>query len=133
MTKDQNKFLEHFARLGMLTAAARAAGIASSKVHYWLRTDKVFAAAYAEAQEEAITAAEDELYRRAVHGVEKPVYYKGEEVGRVTDYSDQLLTFFLKAARPEKYRERADVRVTGEVDLAAAIRARRKALNVDTD
>ena len=48
----------------------------------------------------------DEADRRAKDGVLKPVFYKGEIVGSIPQYSDNLLMFRLKALRPDKYRER---------------------------
>ncbi len=43
--------------------------------------------------------------------MEKPVgWYKGKPGGTVREYSDILLIFLLKALRPEKYRERVEVR-----------------------
>jgi hypothetical protein len=50
-------------------------------------------------------ALENEAVRRAYHGVEKPVFYKGEVCGYTQDYSDTLLIFLLKARKPEVYRE----------------------------
>ena len=50
---------------------------------------------------------EDEARRRALQGVEKPVFREGRQVGTVTEYSDTLLIFLLKARRPEKFRDRA--------------------------
>lgn len=35
------------------------------------------------------------------------------------EYSDTLLIFLLKGARPEVYRERADVRHSGKIDVSA--------------
>ncbi len=37
-------------------------------------------------------------------------WYKGKPGGTVREYSDILLIFLLKALRPERYRERAEVR-----------------------
>ena len=46
---------------------------------------------------------EDEVDRRAVEGVEKPVgWHKGKPGGYVREYSDTLLIFLLKGDRPEK-------------------------------
>lgn len=73
---------------------------------YQLRDeDPGFAAEWDSALDEAIDDAEGETYRRAVKGTLKPVFQKGEEVGKIREYSDTLLMFWLKAHRPEKYRE----------------------------
>lgn len=50
---------------------------------------------------------EQEAYRRAVEGVEEPVYQGGELVGTVRRYSDKLLEFLLRGRRPQVYRENA--------------------------
>ena len=43
---------------------------------------------------------EAEAYRRAVEGVERPVYQGGRLVGTVREYSDSLLTIMLRARHP---------------------------------
>lgn len=48
------------------------------------------------------------------------------KVATVKEYSDTLAIFLLKAHAPEKYRERADVNVTGELRIADAIVAARQ-------
>ena len=60
---------------------------------------------------------EAEMYRRAVHGTDKPVFYKGEVVGEIREYSDQLAITLAKATRPEKFREnvKLDADVKGGV------------------
>jgi hypothetical protein len=49
---------------------------------------------------------EDEAIRRAVLGVQEPIYQKGELVGYVTRYSDSLLAFLLKGRRRQIYGEK---------------------------
>lgn len=60
---------------------------------------------------------EMEMHRRAVHGFVKPVFYKGEVVGEVREFSDQLAIALAKATRPEKFRDnlKVDAEVTGGV------------------
>jgi hypothetical protein len=49
---------------------------------------------------------EEEVYRRAVIGVDKPLVHKGELTGAtVKEYSDNLLMFLAKARMPAKYRD----------------------------
>lgn len=48
---------------------------------------------------------EDEAVRRARDGYDKPVYQQGQCVGQVRKYSDTLMVFLLKGARPKKYRD----------------------------
>ena len=61
---------------------------------------------------------EREAYRRAVKGVEKPVYRGGQLVGTIREYSDSLLMFLLRARRPELYRDHSRVeRTRGDSDF----------------
>jgi hypothetical protein len=69
--------------------------------------DEAFARAWEDALEQGTDSLEDEARRRALQGVEKPVFREGRQVGTVTEYSDTLLIFLLKARRPEKFRDRA--------------------------
>lgn len=107
---NQRAFLVAFAELGNITAAARSVGIDRRSHYDWLRSDPAYPDLFAEAEEQAIESLEQEARRRAVHGTEEPVFWKGEQVGGVRKYSDTLLIFLLKGARPERYRERFDVR-----------------------
>lgn len=90
--------------------------------HYkYMHRDDEVGERYRQAFEDAMTEAaehlEAEARRRAVEGVVKPVYYKGQEVGAVREYSDTLLIFLLKGAMPEKYRERYEAHHSGSMEL----------------
>lgn len=77
------------------------------------KDDPDFAQDWADALDTAADVMEHEAFRRAVKGTIKPVYQNGKLVGSIKEYSDTLLIFLLKAARPEKYRERTETRHTG--------------------
>lgn len=62
---------------------------------------------------------EREAFRRAHTGTLKPIYQGGEKVGSVREYSDTLMIFLLKGARPQKYRENHKVEVSGTVGTIA--------------
>jgi hypothetical protein len=104
-------FLAAYSTLGNLSATERLTGIARQRHHEWVKADPAYLADFLIAQEQAIDALESEARRRAVNGVEKPVYQGGKLVGSVQEYSDTLLIFLLKGARPDKYRERVDMTV----------------------
>ena len=106
--KQPNKraFLAAISETGNITGASKISGIAR-KTHYdWMQSDPDYAAAYAEALEQAAENLESEARRRATQGTLRPVFYKGEECGAVREYSDTLLIFLLKGAMPDKYSER---------------------------
>jgi hypothetical protein len=76
-----------------------------SAAYDWKKADHEFEKDWQAAEETGTDALEDEARRRAMDGVDKPVFYKGQRCGYVREYSDTLLIFTLKARRPEKYRE----------------------------
>jgi hypothetical protein len=134
-------FLKAYAETGSVTRAAKAARIDRVMHYRRLKSDPAYAEAFAAAQDMAVAVMEDEALRRAVEGFEEPVTFKGQpswEVVRdkngnpVTDpetgepkirpvtvrkYSDSLLQFLLRGAKPEKYRERHQHTHTGDVNL----------------
>lgn len=106
-------FLLAYALLGTVTHAARAAGI-SRRTHYdWIDSadaeSEIYKKAMQDAHEQGIDSLEREAVRRAVEGIDKPIIRDGQIVGTVKEYSDTLLIFMLKGAKPNKYRERFDV------------------------
>jgi hypothetical protein len=68
-------------------------------------------AAVREAEEATADKIEREAYRRAVLGVEKPTgWYQGEPGGVIREYSDTMAIFLLKGLRPEKYKDRLEMK-----------------------
>lgn len=120
-----DKFLELLAETGHVVRSCELAGVSRTHAYRMRNSDPDFAALWDEALTLAVGTIEDEAHRRAVHGVDTPVYYKGEECGSVRKYSDTLLMFLLKAHKPEKYRERYNVNVKGDVSLAGMLEAAR--------
>lgn len=98
--------------------ASRVANIDHTTAYKRRETDKAFAKAWDKALSDACDAAEAELYRRGVLGIEKPVTV-AQQREVITEYSDTLLMFMLKAHR-EKYREKHEV--TGPNDGPVLIR-----------
>lgn len=85
---------------GDLHDAARYAGVSPHFLFQWMKDDREAAQAIEEAQRVGWMGLESEAVRRAVQGVEKPVYYRGEVVGYDTQYSDTLLSKLLEARVP---------------------------------
>lgn len=128
MTRAQSRqlkeaFLEKFRRHGNVTWAARECGLKiRDTVYSWQEHDDEFAVAFRAAEIEATETMEQEAYRRAVLGTEKPVFHQGAVCGSVQEYSDTLLIFMLKARAPEKYRDNVTVtlQVRAEAERIAA-------------
>jgi hypothetical protein len=104
------RFLVEFAKLGILGPSAKKAEISRVTVFQWKEKDPQFKRLYDEAYAYSIELLEQEARRRATKGVKKPIFFQGQECGTVQVFSDQLLIFLLKAAKPDTYRENQDKR-----------------------
>ncbi len=111
-------FLSTLAETGVVTSAARAAGIDRSAVYRYRDAHPDFAEKWEHALETAADHLEAEAVRRGVDGWEEPVYQGGLRVGTIRKYSDNLLIRLLSAKRPE-FRNQPVVQVTQGGDLAA--------------
>jgi hypothetical protein len=111
-SRKQRAFLASFAVCGRITTAAKAARIDRSQHYEWLEKAD-YQQAFKEAGEKAADALEDEARRRAEEGMIEAVYYQGKPIGARRTYSDGLTMFLLRGLRPNKYRERRDVELSG--------------------
>lgn len=112
-------FLVAYSECGNVTEAARLANITRQSHYEWLSEVNGYAAAFEVAREMAADRLEAEARRRAVEGVDDPVFYKGRQITVERDgkyvpvvlkkYSDALLMFLMKGASPDKYRDRATI------------------------
>ena len=104
---------------GNVSKAAKAAGISRTAAYEHKSTDADFSGAWDDIINQVVDAMEEELHRRAVKGVQEPVFYKGQMVAKVRKFSDRLLEFALKGKRPDIYRERFDINqnVSGSLDV----------------
>jgi hypothetical protein len=101
-------FLAHLAETGILSDAAAAAGVDRSNVWRRRQEDAEFAQAVEQALDMAADKLEAEARRRALEGVEEPVYQGGQQVGTRTVYSDSLLALLLKGRRKKVFAERIE-------------------------
>jgi hypothetical protein len=106
-------FLAALRDCGNVRAATQAAQVDRSTPYKLRGTDPAFAKAWEDAMDDAADVLEAEARRRATLGVDEPVFYQGVPVGSVKRYSDTLLMFLLKGARPHTYRERTSVEHSG--------------------
>lgn len=107
-------FLKVLAETGQFKKAQEAAGYTDNTyILRCVREDPKFKALYEEAWEKAMNDLESEAVRRAVEGVNEPVYYRGDVVGYKKVYSDQLLMFLLKGNKSDKYGQK--INVEGEI------------------
>jgi hypothetical protein len=113
--KARADFLEALAVGWSVTHAAKRAGVARQRFYEQRDGDSEFASAWDDALAQGTEALEDEARRRAAEGWEEPVFQRGELVGHVRKYSDNLLIFLLKARDPGRFRESVQVNAGGEM------------------
>ena len=118
-------FLAAYSEVGTITHAAQLAGVLRTAHYNWMN-DPEYVERFREAEKQACDRLEQEIRRRAVSGVDEPVFYQGKECGTVKKYSDTLLIFLAKGAMPQKYRDNVKMELTGqngggvEVELTSA-------------
>ena len=104
MTNDQQQqFLTALVMTGIVSDAAKAAGINRSTVYRYRAQHKSFAEDWDHAKDDATDRLAGVAIQRAVNGIEEVRYFKGEPIGTVRRYSDQLLMFLLRAYRPHVF------------------------------
>ena len=121
LAEQRGKFLEALAAGLSVTGAAAEAGVHRATPYGWREADPDFAKAWDIARDAGTDRLEDEAWRRAYEGNERPVFQAGALVGKTRDYSDLLLIFLLKGRRPDVYRDNAKLEVSGNVTLTALV------------
>jgi hypothetical protein len=122
-------FRKTFAATGSMAAAARAAEMPLDAARR-LRDAAPPPALSDQGERDdlgrAVAALESEAVRRALTGVEVPVFHQGRECGNTVKHSDQLLMFLLKTLKPSRYAGGKEPAVAGpgrvvelEVDFSA--------------
>jgi hypothetical protein len=101
-------FLKALADTGNVKLACYKASIGRAAAYHAYHRSEEFAKLWDQAIEDSVDMLEAEARRRAV-GFDVPVYYKGQTVGAIKQYSDVLMIVLLKGHRPEKYRDNYDI------------------------
>ena len=108
---------------GLRASAARAVGTTVRAVEQHMQESEDFAFAVSEREAAIIDKLEIEAHRRAVIGVAKGVYFKGELVDTEVQYSDGLLQTLLKAKRPQTFGDKKEIALSGGATLRVDVRA----------
>jgi hypothetical protein len=104
--KKRETFLRALAETSNVTHSATLVKMSRQRMYQIRDEDPDFAEAWADAEQQAADNLEAEAWRRGHEGIKEPLHYQGELTGDfVQKYSDTLLIFLLKGARPDKYRD----------------------------
>lgn len=90
LAKRKEQFLKELTSGASVRAAALSVSVKPEEPYEWRKADQAFAERWQLAEEAGTDLIEEEAYRRAVTGVEKPVYRGGEVVGHVSDYELEM-------------------------------------------
>jgi hypothetical protein len=112
-------FLWGLMHTGRIWKACKIAKIGRTRSWVWRCEDPAFEQAADRCMRMASGTVADALWERAVEGVERGVWYRGEQVGTEREYSDVAAIFLLKNLDPERFRDR----VSTEVGLSASLLA----------
>ena len=114
--KKREEFISILSETCNVSLACRTIGITRRTAYNYKEKDSEFSKAWDEAIENATDLLEFEARRRALSGTLKPVFYQGQEVGKINEYSDTLMIVLLKAYRGEKFAEQLNVKVNAELE-----------------
>lgn len=110
-------FLAAYAEVGTITKACEIAGCSRSSHLRWLKDEPDYPERFKEAEQHACDRMTEEARRRAIDGLDKPVFQGGKKVGVIREYSDTLLIFLMKGAMPDKYKDRGQYEHSNHVDV----------------
>lgn len=120
--KEQRAFLAAYGKCGNITKAAEKAVLTREMHYHWMQFDANYREAFRLAEEEAGDRLEATARLRAEKGLRRYKFTKSGEpiLHPITGepyyehvYSDALMAILLKAAKPDKYKERTQTELTG--------------------
>jgi hypothetical protein len=104
--KKQYAFIEALAQNGgCVDEACRRVGMSDTSAYELrMRPDGMhFRRAWETALDYSLHFVEAGVFDRSRHGVPRPIFYKGEQVGEWRHYDERLTMFLLRTRRPDRY------------------------------
>ena len=101
----QIAFIEALAETACVEEACRRVGMSDSAA-YKLRArpcGMAFRKAWDAALDYSLGRLEQAALGRALNGVSRPIFHRGEQVGEWREYDERLTMFLLRARRPERF------------------------------
>lgn len=101
----QLAFIEALAECGCVDEACAKVGVSRSAAYaFRARADaRSFRFAWEAALETGVRRLAEAAFSRALHGVTRPVYYQGEQIGERRYYDERLAMFLLRYRDPYRY------------------------------
>ena len=101
----QIDFVEALSETACVVEAARIVGMSTVSAYALRRMPRAhhFREAWDAALDMGVHRLEQAALGRALHGVPRPVFYKGEQVGEWREYDERLTMFLLRYRRPARF------------------------------
>ena len=101
----QIAFIETLAETACVDQACRRVGMSASSAYRFRRRPlgALFREAWDSALDYGLHRLEQAALSRALHGVPRPIFHKGEQVGEWRDYDERLTMFLLRNRRPARF------------------------------
>ena len=107
----QQKLLEVYTQTLDLPKACRRAGIDWGTHEGWIASDTAYRRALKIADKMVGRIVEAGEIHRAVYGVEKPVFFEGEQCGVVVEHDPRRAQTILRAKLPDEYGAKLEISV----------------------
>ena len=120
----QIAFIEALAETACVEEACRRVGMSDSAAYRLRRRScgKQFRLAWDAALDYGLHRLEQAAMSRALNGVARPVFHKGEQVGEWRAYDERLTMFLLRNRRPARYGRWIERMLAPEPDFTGDIR-----------
>jgi len=112
------RFLAALRDTGNITAACMHAGCHREQAYRLKKRDTGFAAQWDTSLEIATDKLKMVARNRAIKGVKKPIYYKGELIDHVYEPSDRLMELLLRAHDPDNFNPVQKLEHSGGVNVS---------------
>ena len=101
----QIAFIEALAETACVEEACRRVGMTAQSAYRLRRREcgAAFLRAWDDALDHALHRLEQAALSRALNGVPRPIFYKGEQVGEWREYDERLTMFLLRHRRPHRF------------------------------
>lgn len=118
----QYAFIEALAETGIVEEACRRVGMSRTSADNLRRRScgLHFRRAWDAAIDYSLYRIEEDAFTRSRHGVARPIFYKGEQVGEYRHYDERLTMFLLKSRRPQRYGKWIDRMLAPQQDEVAS-------------
>ena len=109
-------FLDKLRETGNVMRSCEVAGVGRTTAYTHREKTETFSKLWDDALADAVDFMDEEARRRAMYGVDEPIYHLGVCVDTIKKYSDTLLIYLLKVHGGPKYKDTLVNRHTGKDD-----------------